>query len=150
MFGISERENYLFWLPRAYMALELPSFWHIVKSSIDEGISYVNTLEKVEIKVHPSFKYIEYLIKLVRSKKEKAIKDYIWNKNPYENESNEVFVDCLLREYKVNMTEMLVNIRKVEIRLQENTEEEPTTVNNINKNPLKRMSSSKNIKYFNE
>ena len=50
------------------------------------------------------------MIKKSRTQREKLFQELVWKKNVFENESFDVFTDCLMREYKVNLKELITQI----------------------------------------
>jgi hypothetical protein len=60
--NISSQQEDLFWLGRAFTCLPLPPLWKCVQEYQEQGTFYLFTLSKTLLRLHPSYKYILFLI----------------------------------------------------------------------------------------
>jgi len=67
--NISSKDDYLFWLGRAFVGLDLPPFWKCIHEDSVKGKYYLFPCDNTKINIHPSLKYVLTMMYILKDQR---------------------------------------------------------------------------------
>ena len=93
-------------IARFYISLGLPEFWSISHEDEREGKYYISPNCSLKIFVHPSFRYIEDLLEMAKTKEIKIVLESRHNNQKMK------FYDIFQRDFEVDILDIVNEMRE--------------------------------------